>query len=79
MPRESKVALYAAIRRDHRAGLSTRAIESKHGVSWRTISKAVNSAWPEPRKPLPPRATALDPYKPLVDAMLRADVDAPRK
>ena len=26
-----------------------------------------------------PRATALDPYKPVIDAMLRSDLDAPRK
>ncbi|MFJ7148936.1 hypothetical protein ACIQVT_12140 [Streptomyces sp. NPDC100445] len=36
-------------------------------------------AWPEPRKKLPPRPTRLDPYKPLIDEMLRADLDAPRK
>ncbi|MFJ6087872.1 hypothetical protein ACIQI8_41490 [Streptomyces sp. NPDC092369] len=34
---------------------------------------------PEPRKPLPPRATRLDPFKPWIDEMLRADLDAPRK
>ena len=28
---------------------------------------------------LPPRPTRLDPYKPLIDEMLRADLDAPRK
>lgn len=35
--------------------------------------------WPEPRKKLLPRATRLDAYKPLVDAMFRVDLDAPRK
>lgn len=39
----------------------------------------MNSAWPKPRKKLPPRATALDPYKFVIDQMLRADLDAPRK
>jgi transposase len=48
-------------------------------VTWRTVRKALDSAWPEPRKRLPPRATALDPYKPVIDEILRADLDAPRK
>ncbi|MDX3078613.1 hypothetical protein [Streptomyces sp. MI02-7b] len=79
MPQMSKVELYAAIRRDHRAGTSMRALERKYGVTYRTVRKAVNSAWPEPRKQLPPRATALEPYKSVIDPILRADLDAPRK
>ena len=50
MPPASKVELYAAIRRDVRAGTSARAIERKHGVGRRTIVKAMSSAWPGPRK-----------------------------
>ncbi|MFF2821206.1 IS21 family transposase [Kitasatospora cineracea] len=79
MPQMSKVELYAAIRRDHRDGMKLREIERKYNVSWRTVRKAVDSVWPEPRKKLPPRATALDPYKAVIDAILRADLDAPRK
>jgi transposase len=79
VPPRSKVELYAAIRRDARAGLSGRALERKHGVGFRTVQKALASAWPKPRKPLPPRATRLDGYKALIDGMLRADLDAPRK
>jgi transposase len=75
----SKVELYAAIRRDARAGMSGRALERKYQVGFRTVHKALASAWPEPRKPLPPRPTRLDAYKPLIDGMLRADLDAPRK
>ncbi|WP_369780716.1 IS21 family transposase [Streptomyces sp. R33] len=75
----SKVELYAAIRRDHRGGMKIREIERKYNVSWRTVRKAVDSVWPEPRKQLPPRPTALDPYKPVIDGMLQADLDAPRK
>jgi hypothetical protein len=41
--------------------------------------KALESAWPEPRKKLPPRASKLDPFKPVIDAILLADLDAPRK
>ncbi|WP_167549327.1 IS21 family transposase [Streptomyces griseochromogenes] len=75
----SKVELYAAIRRDHRAGMTMRELERKHNVAWRTVRKALDSAWPEPRKPLPPRPSALDAYKAVIDGILRADLDAPRK
>ena len=73
----SKVELYATIRRDHRAGLTMRELERKPNVTWRTVRKALDSAWPEPRKPLPPRPSALDPYKAVIDGILRADLDAP--
>jgi transposase len=75
----SKVELYAAIRRDARAGMSGRAIEKKYRVGRRTIISALASAWPEPRKPLPRRASKLDPFKPVIDEILKADLDAPRK
>lgn len=75
----SKVELYAAIRRDSRAGMSGRAIEKKYRVGRRTIVKALASAWPEERRPLPPRASKLDPFKPAIDEMLTSDLRAPRK
>jgi transposase len=75
----SKVELYAAIRRVHRAGMKMRELERKYNVSWRTVKKAVDPVWPEPRKKLTPRRTALDPFKPVIDEMLRTDLDAPRK
>jgi transposase len=75
----SKIELYAAIRRDARAEISARAIERKHGAGRRTIVKAMASPWPEPRKHLPPRDSKLDPFKPVIDEMLRADLAAPRK
>lgn len=77
--RGSKVELYAAIRRDSRAGLSNRAIERKYRVGWRTVQAALNSAWPAPRKPYPKRASKLDRFKPTIDAMHQSDLDAPRK
>lgn len=79
MPQMSKVELYAAIRRDHRGGMTMRELERKYNVAWRTVRKALDSAWPEPRKKLPPRPSALDPYKAVIDGILRADLDAPRK
>lgn len=52
---------------------------AKHGVGRRTVVKALTSVWPEPRKPLPPRPTRLDAYKPVIDQILRDDLDARRK
>ncbi|WP_202121008.1 hypothetical protein [Streptomyces sp. BA2] len=51
----------------------------KYGVTHPTVQKARESVWPRPRKKLPPQATRLDPFKSLVDEMLRADLNAPRK
>ena len=44
MPRMSKVELFAAIRRDSRAGMSGRAIATKYRVSRHTVSDALASA-----------------------------------
>ncbi|MFC8366823.1 IS21 family transposase [Streptomyces sp. NPDC057239] len=78
MPK-SKVVLYAAIRRDARTGMATRALMRKYGVGYETVQRALVSALPEPRKKMRPRATRLDPYKPVIDAILKADLTAPRK
>jgi transposase len=79
MAGQSKTELYAAIRSDVRDGLSIRAVMRKHGVSHPTVRQALDSAWPKPRKKMVARASLLDPFKPVIDAMLRADLDAPRK
>lgn len=81
-PRQSKVELYAAIRRDSRAGMSGRGLERKYNVSYRTVRAALNSAWPTDRptaRKYPPRASKLDEFKPVIAEWLRADLDAPRK
>ncbi|WP_406296104.1 hypothetical protein [Streptomyces sp. NBC_00624] len=51
-----------AIRRDDRGGMSMRELERKRKEMWRTVRKALDSAWPEPGKKLAARATALDPH-----------------
>jgi transposase len=80
MPQErSRVELYAALRRDSHAGMSNRALQRKYGVTWSTVDKALNSAWPQPRTPYAPRASKLDPFKPVVDEILLIDLDAPKK
>jgi hypothetical protein len=76
MPRMSKIELFAAIRRDLAAGMSGRAIEEKHRVGRRTVSAAMASALPPPRKAMPPRGSKLDPFKPAIDEILRTDLDA---
>jgi transposase len=77
---KSKVELFAAIRRDSRTeGLGVRALARKYEVHRRLVREALGSAWPAERKKLPPRKSRLDPFKPAVDQMLRADLDAPRK
>lgn len=75
----SRVEQYAAIRRDARAGISGRELQRRHGVGWRTVQAALASAWPAQRAPYPPRASKLDPFKPVIDQILVADLDAPRK
>jgi hypothetical protein len=42
-------------------------------------AEALTSAWPRPRKKMPPRQSRLDPFKPTIDQMLWADLSAPRK
>jgi hypothetical protein len=49
-----EIELFAAIRRDLAAGMSGRAIEEKHRVGRRTVSAAMVSALPPPRKAMPP-------------------------
>lgn len=75
----SKVALFAAIRGDLRAGISAREIQRSRHVTWRTVKAAAESAWPAARATYPERASKLDPFKPVIEEMLVADLDAPRK
>ncbi|MEN8652007.1 hypothetical protein ABCR94_15675 [Streptomyces sp. 21So2-11] len=76
---QSKVELYAAIRRDHVLGLSQRSLQPTHNVSWRTVRRALDGQWPEPRKKQRRKESRLDSCRPLIDGMLCADLDSPRK
>ena len=72
--------LFEAIRRDHRREeLPIRQLAERHRVHRRTVRQALASAVPPPRKARVFPAPALDPVKPLIDAMLRQDLDAPKK
>jgi hypothetical protein len=48
----SRVELYAATRRDYRAGASMRSHQRKYHVAFETVQAAVESAWPAQRKDL---------------------------
>ena len=77
----SKVELFEAIRRDKRLdeSLSIRGLADRYGVHRRTVRQALASAVPPQRKVPARPAPRLDPVKGLIDAMLREDLDAPRK
>ena len=76
----SRVELFEAIRRDHRREeLSIRQLADRHGVHRRTVRQALGSPVPPTRKQRVFAAPVLDPVKPIIDAMLREDLEAPRK
>ncbi len=74
-----RVALFAAVREDHRRGLGIRAIARKHGVHRRMAREALASPVRAPRKVPERESPARDSVAPLIDVMLREDLDAPRK
>lgn len=76
---KSKVDLYAATSRDARTGMSLRALMRKYGAGFETVQRALVSVVPQPRKKMRPRETRLDPYRPVIGAILTADLTAPRK
>jgi len=76
----SRVELFEAIRRDaRREEMSIRGLAERYGVHRRTVRQALAAAEPPPRKVPARTAPKLDPVKALIDAMLRSDLDAPKK
>ncbi len=71
---------YGRIRRAHRDGLSIRAIARTFHHSRGKIREALANPQPRPytRRKLPP-APVLGPFKPIIDEILAADEQAPRK
>lgn len=77
----SRVELFEQIRRDRdRDGLSKRALAAKYRVHRRTVTQALESAVPPPRKrPEGRPAPKLGEFVELIDGWLIADLVAPRK
>ena len=80
MPKRSKVLLYEQIRKAaEREDVSIRELARRFHVHRRDIRQALTSAVPPPRKVSPRPAPVLGPWKPIIDAWLEADRDAPKK
>lgn len=78
---DPRVDLFEQIRRDfQREGTSIRELSRRYGVHRQKVRQALRDAVPPERKDYVRQApTKLDPAKPLIDEMLRADLTAPRK
>lgn len=75
-----RVELFARIRRDSRVkGFSIRSLARAHRVSRRTVRQALATAEPPTRRSPARCSPKLDLYRALIDQMLVADLDAPRK
>ena len=72
---------FEQIRRDHaREGLSIRELAKRHGVHRRAVRQALESAIPPPKRAPESRpAPKLGPYRSVIDEILEADRQAPRK
>ena len=76
----SRVELFAAIRRDERVeGLSIRQLAERHQGAPPHGPAGVGVAIPPERKTPVRVSRRLEEFKPVIDAMLREDLDAPRK
>ena len=71
---------FATIRRDHPVdGMSIWALGDKHHVHRRTVRQALKSAIPPACKTPQRSRRGLEPFKGAIDAMLRSDLDGPKK
>ena len=80
MNRRQKVELFEQIRREYEFGIGTIAgVARQLGVHRRVVRQALQSAWPPARQHPVRSCPRLAPVRPLIDAMLEQDRQAPRK
>ena len=75
-----RMELFAKIRRDARVeGMSIRGLAKRYQVGRDTVRQALSDPVPPTRKKPVRSSPRLDPFKPAIDTMLKADTTAPRK
>jgi len=79
--REARTRLFANIRADHQHDdLSIRALAARHQVHRRTVTQALASALPPPRKPQAPRPRTLrNDTREFVDQIIGQDLQVPSR
>jgi transposase len=79
MDRRGKVELFEEIRRGYAAGETILALAKKHQVHRRMVRQALANAMPPERKKHERIALKMGPVREIIDQILQADMEAPRK
>ncbi len=80
MNRRQKVELFEQIRRDYEFGIGTLAgVARQLGIHRRLVCQALQSAWPLERRRPVWSCPRLAPVRPVIEAMLEQDRQAPRQ